>query len=362
MTSGNGNPGAAPGVTDLSAALRRWLGAGGCQGPEGAFHAWRDEASGELAFAYPEITGYALTHLCGAGAPIDGEREAAERAAGWLLDRLVGRGDYSARADWDSGAVYNFDLAMIATGLANAGHALGDERCMDAAVQVVRYLADQIGPGGVVPAVADDGGDSARSGWSVDGEVHMLKALQCFLLAERAGDDALAGPADAMAAAAARLQQDDGRFPTQLGDDHTMLHPHLYAAEGLWAYGTARGDAAVLDVARRASEWAWDRQLDTGGFPRYAWVGTDGDPAPEQFDVTSQALRMAALFGLDSDRQAAARERLGEVARPAGGSAAALPYQAPPAPAHHNAWVSMFGTQALAVSLGEIELTWEALV
>lgn len=350
----------AGGSAALSLGLRTWLGRGGCQGPTGAFHAWREEESGRLSFEYPEITGYALTYLSHLEAPEEHEIRAATRAGDWLVDRLETSGDLSARTDWDSGAIYNFDVAMIASGLLNAGRAFDRGRYIDLGVRLAGGLADQIDGRGRVPAVAS-GIQSARSGWSVDGEAHMLKALQCFLLGEEAGSDALGEKATRMAASVGELQEENGRFRTQREDEVTMLHPHLYTVEGLWIFATARGDQEALEQARAGAAWAWEQQLASGGFPRFVAVREGGETAPEQFDLTAQALRAACLFDLDSTGRERAAERLGEVARSAE-DGLALPYQPSPQPIHHNAWVSMFAAQATSLAAGEAELGWEALV
>lgn len=346
----------------LFLGLRHWVANGGCQGPSGAFHAWRDEATGHLAFEYPEITGYALTHLCGHNDPDPTERRAAATAANWLLERLARRKNLSARDDWDGWAIYNFDLAMIATGLMIAAPVLDDVRCRDVGLDLVAFIADQIRDGKRVPAVVYAAEGSTRRGWSVDGEAHMLKALQCFVLAEQAGAPDRGDAIRTMAASAAELQEDDGRFRTQAIDDRTMLHPHLYAVEGLWAYGRAHSDEAALHSARRAAEWAWQHQLPTGGFPRFVPVdGAVDVDSPEQFDVTAQALRAAYLFDLDEQGRDLATLRLCQVARRTH-DALALPYQSPPAPSHHNAWVGMFAAQASGLAAGAAEISWKTLI
>lgn len=350
-------------AVDVARRLRLWLASGGCQGDTGAFHAWRDEESGALAFEYPEITGYALTYLSGLEQPTDLELGAARAAADWLLERVVDRGDYSARSGWDDGAVYNFDLAMIATGLINAGALMNDDRCRQAGCEIVAYMADQVDDSGRVPAVAAAGAKSDRSGWSVDGEAHMLKALQCFALADQAGGKVPVGVLEGMAASFRDVQEVDGRFRTQAVDDRTMLHPHLYAVEGLWAYGQAYNDHDALESARRGAEWVWRQQLPTGGFPRLVAVDPSvTENAPEQFDLTAQALRAGCLFGLDPDGRSGAARRLAQISRPAPEGACALPYQPPPAATHLNAWVGMFAAQAMAASAGDAAVTWSNLV
>ena len=350
----------------LASGLRRWIGEGGFQGPSGAFHAWRDDATGELAFAYPEITGYALTYLAGRDELTDREQAGGRRAADWLLARFAAN-DWSARAGWDHGAVYTFDLGMIATGLLAFGRRLGIEAYQAQGLALVRRLRNQINAHGELPAIAADGetGEppSDRSGWSVDGRAHLLKVVQCFLLADDLGEPG-AREAARLVAAYEPLQTDEGRFITQDEPGFTMLHPHLYAIEGLWIYGTAVADAAVLARARMALAWAWSHQLETGGFPRLVvdQAGPDRDLLVEQMDVTAQATRMALLLDRRLPRLDAAVARIGQVAV-ARAPGLALPYQPAQANIHLNAWATMFGAQAVELSVpGTPPLPWHALV
>lgn len=340
----------------LHADLRRWLASGDLQSGDGAFRAWRDAGSDELAFAYPEITGYALTWLAGREDPTDAEREAGVRAADWLVDRF-GRGDRSAREGWDGGAVYTFDLGMIAAGLQSFGRSLGSAVHAALGERIASGLAGLVHSRHGLRAIDPAGPRTARPPeWSTEGLPHLVKCVQALLLAGE--DDA----ACALAATAAGRQRPDGRFVTQPHDDRVMLHPHLYTVEGLWMFGSARGDADALERARRGAAWAWEQRLDSGGLPRYAVVSDRVDPAPEQWDVTSQAVRAVLMTGADAPGLDRAVARLGELARPAR-DGTALVYQPASDPVHLNAWVSMFGGQALElVAHGSEAMTWQDLV
>jgi len=327
-----------------AAGLRAWLTSGAAQGPTGAFAAWVDVGARRRAYAYPEITGYALTWLAGLETLTARERAAGERAARWLAAR-VEAGRLAARDGWDGDAVYVFDLGMIATGLLAFGRRVGEQAYAAAGARLAALVAGRLAG----PAIAAASG-SRRRGWSVDGVAHLAKLVQPLLLAE-VGLDAAARVVEAVA----RLQAADGRF--DVGDACVLLHPHLYAAEGLWAWGTATGDAAALERAAAAVEWAWRLQLPSGGLPR-----SDERDAPEQSELTAQAVRLALALGVGVQAAAAAARRLCATARPHGG-ALALPYQ-PGAPAVHlNTWATLFGAQALALAApGARALAWHELV
>ena len=339
--------------------LRRWLASGRCQDAAGAFCAWRDATTDALAFPYPEITGYALNHLAGRPAPTPQEVAAGRRAADWIVARLAA-GNYAARDGWDGGAVYNFDHGMIATGLLTFGALVGDERYTRQGLALVEYLASQIGPTGGLPALsAHHPVASDRRGWSTEGQPHLAKIVQCLLLAAEREHPGADRAAARLIAHTKTLQGADGRFVTQPHSPAVMLHPHLYTVEGLWMWGTARGDDDALDRARAATRWLWQHQLPTGGFPRHV-AGDDATPAPEQTDVTAQAVRMALALCPDLPTIPAATARLVALAHPDAGGRA-LVYQFPTP--HLNAWVTMFGQQALEMAVdGAAALSWRKLV
>jgi len=345
------------GAAASSGRLRAWLASGDLVAADGAICAWRDAASDGLAFAYPEITGYALTWWAGRPDPTDAEVALGRAAAGWLMQRLGAVGDLSAREGWDGGAVYTFDLGMIAAGLQSFGVRFGLDDARELGRALASRVAGYVGDDGVLPALAPDGPASGRgSSWSTEGVPHNAKCAQALLLAGE--QDAARAMLDGVSA----HQREDGRFVTQPADDRVMLHPHLYAVEGLWMAGTMLGDDALLERARRGARWAWKHQLPSGGLPRHVAIASGVDDAPEQLDVTAQALRANLLFDVDHAGAARAAARLAEVAD-AAGTGAALPYQ-PASGAHHrNAWVTMFGAQALQIAgSGPEALAWDQLV
>jgi hypothetical protein len=343
------------GADALGADLRRWIASGAVQGADGAFHAWLDAGTGTLAFAYPEITGYALTWLASLPDPTLAERDAGRRASEWLTARLES-GNWSARDGWDDGAVYHFDLAMIATGLLTFGRVSSDARAMAIGSRVVAEIVRQQESDYPLDSVCCRTPASAqRSAWSTDGYAHLIKVAQCLLLGSEAGVPEAREAAARLVARAEEIQQPDGRFVTHLPEGPTMLHPHLYAVEGLWIYAEATGEAVARDRARRALQWAWSTQLDDGGLPRFS----PGDSAPPQADLTAQAVRMGLVFAIDSARLERAYRWLESIAT-GDERGRALRYQA--GVPHLNTWATLFGAQALSIAPDAQWLDWRVLV
>jgi hypothetical protein len=336
--------------------LRRWLLSGDCQSEAGAFCAWRDAKTGQLAFEYPEINGYLLTFAASLDDLEAHEIDAARLAADWLAERLA-RGDLSARASWDGGAIYTFDLAMIAAGLISFGRRFG-AKYLHAGERLVDFLAAEIDSAGRLPAVGR-GPWASHTGWASEGRAHLLKTVQCFLLVSAEVGSSQAMIPLALVEEAEQLQQPDGRFVTQPRADLTMLHPHLYALEGLWIWGTACSHGWALDRARLGLEWVFDQQLPSGGFPRFVRIGADL-PGPEQADVTAQAIRLACLLRASLPGLDRAVERLSGLTVGDQHSCAAV-YQPGHGNVHQNVWVSLFAAQALTAT-ARPHLEWGGLV
>lgn len=351
MSEEPGDDGPTADVAVACREIRRWMSSGRLQAASGAFCAWRDQTADTLAFEYPEITGYALSWLAGHRELSAEEIAAGRRAADWLDTRLQAA-DRSARAGWDGGAAYTFDLGMEAAGLMSLGTRLQEARYVErgraTAAALAGYLKD-----GELPALAPDGPTTSRSPqWSTAGRAHLVKCVQALMLA----DHGEAGRR--LVGQAMQEQAPDGHFITQPGDAYVMLHPHLYAIEGLWMWGQAQGDRAALRQAAAATSWVWQHQLPSGGLPR--WV-TARELGPEQLDVTGQAVRAARLLGVVPEGLEAAVARLLELSRDDTGHGRALPYQ-PAAEPHLNAWVTMFAGQALRLVDEPDAVTWDALV
>jgi len=157
---------------------------------------------------------------------------------------------------------------------------------------------------------------------------------------------------------ARELQVDSGRFVTHPTDTQTYLHPHLYAAEGLWIWGTASSDRDAIERARMAIIWAWSHQLDSGGFPNIV-DNTKGEAiGVEQSDVTTQAVRLALLLDMQLPGLDHAIARIMQVSHGDAEKRAIL-YRPTSADLHENTWATIFGAQALEVAISEGQgLSW----
>lgn len=348
-------------LAGTSAGLRAWVSSGACQSESGAFAAWFDLANGCRSYDYPEITGYALTYLSGRTSISEGERLAGHRAAEWLHER-VRKGNLAARDGWDNDAVYLFDLGMMAAGLLSFGRRTEVERYLDTGRLLVGFLRDGTRSTRSISPVSRRGPRSERAGWSSRGVPHLAKLVQALLLADALADGTDRRVAARLIETVKRLQAADGRMRTDEDETTTMLHPHLYAAEGLWIWGRAADDDDALERAMMALEWAFEHQLERGGLPRFAAGGTRRGAACEQSDVTAQAVRLALVLGLRSSAVDRALTRLIEVAR-GDERGLGIVYQPDSPDIHLSTWATLFAAQALAMAVpGATPVAWEALV
>jgi hypothetical protein len=343
-------------VGSTAAELRAWIESGASQSASGAFAAWVDAATGGLAHDYPEITGYALSFLAGQPSLSEDVSAVGCRAAAWLVDR-VRRGNLAARDDMDKGAVYLFDIGMIASGLMSFGRRTQREELEEVGLQLVAFIDSELTEGDGLSAIAR-GARPRESAWSTAGVAHLAKLAQCFLLS---GQFASSGCITRLVAAVKKLQQTDGRLLTHPDDPFTMLHPHLYAAEGLWVWGHGRGDDDSLKCGRVALDWAFAQQLESGGFPR-AVAHDRQSHVIEQSDVTAQAVRLALLLDRRTPAVDHAIARLVQLTRRSERHLS-LAYQPTSPRVHLNTWTTIFAAQALTLAVpGTAIISWRELV
>jgi hypothetical protein len=348
---------------NLSRKLRNWIGSGVFQSEDGAFCAWQEEDTGKLAFEYPEINGYALTYLAGRADPTPEEKLAGLSAGKWLLRRFAAN-DFSARSGWDTGVAYNFDLGIIANGLMLFGSRFDVPSFVEQGFKLVEYLRKELSPEGRLHPLSSEHSISTDRpvSWSTAGYAHMLKPVQSFLLAARLGLDGAMEAATRLYEFSKQWQLDNGRFLTQPQEDFTMLHPHFYTVEGFWMWSVCQNDSEALERAKAGLEWAWPYQLETGGFPRQVVINGANSSAIEQFDTTSQALRMALLINPQLPGIAKAIERLEQTVR-GDEEKGALLYQPTSGNLHLNSWVTMFAAQAVGLAApGATAFSWEEMV
>lgn len=372
----------------LAAADRgvRWLQGSGIQSPSGGHHSWFDRSDGTYPFEYSEVTGYQVTLAAWLAARGDlvalGD---ADRAVAWLasavqpepggfrcLEAAATVGRFRGKAD----RLYTFDAGIILQGLVAHHVATGSELARTTARDAGEWLLRHVAADGVVqPWPATPGvtpWEQVPGDWSTRPGVHHAKTgIGLAALGELTGDDRFTAAAVAVCEDALRHQLPSGRFVTNPVAGTTNIHPHSYAAEALWAVGTATGRADLVAASERATLWAL-AATDESGYPPRRF----GEPVVvrhPRVDGVAQVLRLAALHSAHGTLAARRLVRsllshqvhAPEEPRAHGGFAFGASTAGEPLP-HANVWVTSFAVQALVLAAGDRRghevLDWRHLV
>jgi hypothetical protein len=336
---------------DCSRQLVNWLFSGTLTHDSGAMSAWRELDTGNLAYPYPEITGYALTLAAGTTLSPP-QAEIARRAAVWLIARHAA-GESESRPV-EPGVIYTFDRYVQATGLLNYGIVTGDDSAAAAGVRLLYADAERVVHDRGSHAIAGGSISSTRLPcWSTVGSLHLLKSVQGFCLLREvtgaqvaidAAEILITSYSDELLVHSPHLADAEGRH---------YLHPYCYALEGLWVWAEATGDTShAARVCDCLTEVLRFREPD-GGIRR-----TVEEPGT-QFDVTAQAVRLGALLRLEPAAWRGSEQCLLRSAAAAAPDMKYMPYRAD-GPVHQSSWASMFAAQALRAEHEPIP--WQLLV
>jgi hypothetical protein len=244
------------------------------------------QADGRAHYVYGEITGYYLHWLASLPDAAAAGRQPAEMAIAWLRSYLQGAGIPLTRIylrealeDWRNEALFAFDLAMIAGGLAQIAES-GVVRLPSSLLSdLTRWLLCLLDDEGLMVCIPRSASTALPPRWSTCGGAFTAKTASRILLLARQTvlDERL------LAACRARLRH-IARLAEQNGLD--MLHPTLYALEGCLLSPDADPQrlAAWFDqiVALQHSDGSLPESLQT--------------PEVRRTDIIAQALRMAVLL------------------------------------------------------------------
>lgn len=328
--------------SQAAVALRHWLLEGPAQLDDGE-HAGGVigslDADGRAAYVYVEDTGYYLQWLAGLepGATQLGPRARAaidwcERqfAAGPPATRVYLR---SAPADWRNDAVFLFDLAMLAGGIARAVQAGLVDPPRALLQRLLAELERLVLNGELTPLRRLDATATLPDRWSTRFDRFELKAATRVLMLQ----EIVALPPALHSACLRCVAQ---RAPEAAQAPVEWLHPTLYFLEGVLACDRAfwPGAAALLQRVL-----AFDN--GRGELPE----------APEangvwRSDIIAQALRVGLVLRRHDDANAPTPAQLDRLAHALAarvtpdGAIAFRPDAQPPLP---NVWCAMFAEQAL---------------
>jgi hypothetical protein len=283
--------------------IERWLLDSGVQlegGPQrGGVAGWLDR-HGQAEFVYLEITGYYLTTAAwlatGAASSEECAAAALERgrtALSWMTSATADGVLPPTRLylspghdDWRNSAIFSFDLAMAARGVA----CFAGATCSEEAETLVRVLGARVQD--VCSGTAPLPSHTPRAGyaaalpdrWSTRPGPHHVKAAAALL---RLPGDVL----DARLVRACR--QTAAHWAAAMGAEWpcTELHPLLYGLEGLLILEPAPSEHTI-DVVEGLYERLLRLQAADGSLP----AASGGSSHEVRADVIAQALRVGALL------------------------------------------------------------------
>jgi hypothetical protein len=265
---------------------------------QGGIAGWLD-GKGRPEFVYLEIAGYYLTAMAwlssgAASSPDHAEaaRRRARRAAGWIATMLSSHDSPPTRlyladqpADWRNDAMFSFDLAMAARGIAATSRKFGTHESRRALAALCARM-DRISSGADVMVSHQfvTGTVSTIPGrWSTRPGPHHVKAAAAVLqLPPRMVGKSLTGVAQRTCEHWAYSLW-TGAWPCQ------ELHPLLYALEGILIQTGARGGHGFRVVDRLFAQ-LMEVQATDGTLPETISGGI------VRSDVLAQALRVGLLL------------------------------------------------------------------
>lgn len=338
-------------VSAAASRLRNWLLHGPARlrhGNEAGAIAGAIDATGNARYAYAEITGYYLHWLSELAA--DSVDRSATTVAGDVLDWFCRRcadgqlpptriAHADSSSDWRNDASFCFDAGMLVNGVASAllhGIARNDAQAQAARStldQLLARLAAFARPDGLRAAIPLRDVELPRR-WSTVGGAFLSKPAIRIAQASRIA----AVPPVLVVACEAELARCTAA--SALAERPLLLHPLLYAAEGLaWAAPERAADiAAMLDLGLSLAD-------DHGRLPETAY----GDTGPRN-DVGAQALRIGIWLQVNAAGHAPAPEQLDHLAQLVADEVRAdgsIPFRPHGGADDSNVWCALFAEQAL---------------
>jgi len=338
----------------------------------GSVNSYFDTARRVYAYAYSEITGYALTTFSYLYHLYRDEifLELANNASKWLKEkafenRLGGclcRYDHNVR-DFMPRRVCSFDNGMILNGLVSVYRITRDPDL----IELARKIADWL----VCDMQNEDGTFNVRyvytrdrprisntyDKWSSQSGAFLCKiAIGLLNLYDISGEQLYKEAAIRSGDAALKFQRNDGRFITNLLQEHTHLHPHSYACEGLLALGNYLHNREYIESAMRGVEWSLRIMNPSYGFP--SLYSPHKISRQERNDINAQVIRLLILSKLNGGGTAGLRvtkcvenmlqfQMLSSDRRIDGAFKYGFDEEKGIEAPHPNSWVTMFSVQAL---------------
>jgi len=341
-----------------------WLLSSGIQSKAGGFHSWYDLEKKDHSYLYSEITGYGITALLFLSELLKDKKiiKKAEKAAEWIeriaihpcggvRTRLYKEDSRADAAYSFSGArIFSFDTGMVLYGLISLYKVTNKKRHLDIATKLGDFIIDKMqNSDGSLSPIYDANIEeliepcdkwSSQSG-AFGAKVSMgITDLYRVTKKEKYKEASLK-----LCNHAISLQDKSGRFITDRLSGSTHVHPHSYAAEGLWYTGTCLDEDKFIRSARGATEWIFNHLASSGINELYSPIENSFNDFMRT-DILAQSMRLGIIFSI-KEKIEKLKDLLMGYQYTSGGQRGGFLYSVDDK--HLNSWCSMFALQALAL-------------
>lgn len=284
-----------------------WILNSGLQSKNGGFYAWFDRNTKKYSYLYSEITGYGITTLLFINR-IAKTREAikkAEYAASWIINESLQPCGGVKTGKGEANNLFTFDTGMVLYGMINLFKATRKDRYLQVSKKIAEFLLRNQRKDGSIAAIYSPKTNKTLETfdkWSnQSGAFHAKIALGLVDLYEVTSNQVYKDAAIKLCNFTLTLQDKTGRFITNKADNTTHIHPHCYAAEGLFYTGVHFRIKKFIIASQKASKWSFDNLSNYGINELYnPLTNTFNDF--QRSDILAQLLRLGIIFSLDSKK------------------------------------------------------------
>jgi hypothetical protein len=280
----------------------------------GSVNAYFDTGRDKYAFAYSEITGYAVTLFVYLYKIYNDKilQDRAIDASKWLMEKALDRNlggclcryDHDDR-DFEPRRVCTFDNGMILNGIVSLYRITRNSDLLEFAMKIANWL--------IFDMQNEDGSFNVRyvyfkekprigfsyNKWSSQTGAFLCKtSLGLLNLYDVSGEKIYREAAISSGKAALRFQHRDGRFITNALQGYTHLHPHCYTCEAMYVLGNYLHDSEFVESALQGTQWALGVMNSTYGFPTL-YSPNEIVVKGERNDINAQATRLLILRQLN---------------------------------------------------------------
>jgi len=307
---------------------KNWLLNSGIQNLEGehkgAFNSWFDVNKKNYPYLYSEITGYGITTLIYLYGLSKEEifLERAKLAADWLIKKATHRsGGILCRyfykktefmGSFENEEMFLFDNGMVLNGITNLYEITKDEKYLKFSKKLADFIISKQKEDGSFYAVYDGKNkklvDDGKKWSTQSGAFHNKISIGLTNLYKITEDKEYKKSAIKICDYSLKFFKDNGRVVTFSRTGNSLLHPHCYAAEGLYTVGKYFDKKKYLEYSRRATDYLFSIQKSNGGIPQFFKENNLIDF--ERLDILAQTLRLGVLNSINNEKLDKLKKRL----------------------------------------------------